>query len=196
MAVTMRGKDARDMHVRSTTGGMATERLMPFDYRGVGIFRHGQAHATLGAKRSWVASSSDHKFLWVTSGASKCLGRPSQRCSEVRETKSLSLEESTPIVLYPRTVYTDLNRLRLLATFDTDGEVIFAMASTLTHQDFQRSTKYELRVFPTSPSVSKAPMTQDVVARAAATLPFCHTLGRVSGGFCAPLGRQRGEIPP
>jgi hypothetical protein len=61
MAVTMRGKDASDMHVRSTTGGMATERLMPFDYRGVGIFRHGQAHATLGAKRSWVASSYDHK---------------------------------------------------------------------------------------------------------------------------------------
>jgi hypothetical protein len=36
----------------------------------------------------------------------------------------------------------------------TDGEVIFAMASILTHQDFQRSTKYELRVFPTSPSVA------------------------------------------
>jgi hypothetical protein len=41
-----------------------------------------------------------------------------------------------------------------LRTFDTDGEVIFAMASTLTHQDFQPSTKHEPRVFPTSPAVS------------------------------------------
>jgi hypothetical protein len=42
----------------------------------------------------------------------------------------------------------------LIGTFDTDGEVIFAMASTLPHQDFQPSTKHEPRVFPTSPSVS------------------------------------------
>jgi hypothetical protein len=42
----------------------------------------------------------------------------------------------------------------VIVTFDTDGEVIFAMASILTHQDFQRSTKYELRAFPTSPAVS------------------------------------------
>jgi hypothetical protein len=38
---------------------------------------------------------------------------------------------------------------------DTDGEVFFAMGSTLTHQDFQRPTKHEpRRLSPTSPSVS------------------------------------------
>ena len=43
---------------------------------------------------------------------------------------------------------------RLIVAFDTAGEVIFAMASTLTHQDFRPLTKHEPRVFPTSPSVS------------------------------------------
>jgi hypothetical protein len=43
---------------------------------------------------------------------------------------------------------------RLLRTFDTAGEVIFALASTLTHQDFQWSAKHEPRLSPTSPSVS------------------------------------------
>jgi hypothetical protein len=39
-------------------------------------------------------------------------------------------------LVYPRIVFTDLNRLRLLGTFDTADEVIFATASTLTHQVF------------------------------------------------------------
>jgi hypothetical protein len=39
-----------------------------------------------------------------------------------------------------------------------------AMASTLTHQDFQRSTKHEPRLSPTSPAVSNMPKSQEVVA--------------------------------
>ena len=62
MAVVRRGTTRHDMPVRRPTEGMVTSHLWPFDSMGVGIFRHGQAHATLGAKRSWVASSSDHKF--------------------------------------------------------------------------------------------------------------------------------------
>jgi hypothetical protein len=35
------------------------------------------------------------------------------------------------VLLYPRTFYTDVNRLWLLSIFDTAGEVIFAVASGL-----------------------------------------------------------------
>jgi hypothetical protein len=41
-----------------------------------------------------------------------------------------------------------------LGAFDTDGEGILAMVSTLTHQGFQGSTKHQPCVIQTSPAVS------------------------------------------
>ena len=59
----------------------------------------------------------------------------------------------------------------LLRTCDTDGEVILAMASTLTHQDFQRSTEHEPRVFPASPSVSLPTKKESRCPRLGAKIP-------------------------
>jgi hypothetical protein len=65
------------------------------------------------------------------------------------------MSSSSVLVSWRRGDGTKLAKITwVIRTFDTDGEVIFPMASILTHQVFQGSTKHQPCVIQTLPSVS------------------------------------------
>jgi hypothetical protein len=121
------------------------------------ISEHRRPHATL----AWMLASIGEEIR------SPFCARPQELSNGVSALVHLGS------VKCPRTVYTDLNGLWLLAIFDTAGEVLIIDLTTyelkngheriLSFRLMEASGKPASRAFLTSPAVSKMTMSQDVV---------------------------------